>query len=118
MSIFHATESFPSLILNGLSTYIKNSPYGSTKNTTVLYIDIIGFSRFEQNYDSRACQDVLSIFEQGLLGTLALGILPWTNVQTLHIWDDGFVVIFPTRVKNEEHVSSIHRFISEVEQRI
>jgi EAL domain-containing protein (putative c-di-GMP-specific phosphodiesterase class I) len=118
VSIFHATESFPSLILNGLSTYIKNSPYVSTKSTTVLYIDIIGFSRFEQNYGSRACQDVLSILEQGLLGTLALGTLPWTNVQALHIWDDGFAVIFPTSVKNEEHVSSIHRFVSEVEQRL
>lgn len=61
MPTFLDTERVPNLILNSLSTYIRTSPYVSTTSTTVLYIDIIGFSHFEKNYGSRACEEVILV---------------------------------------------------------
>ncbi len=118
MSIAPSTEYLPHLLLTGFRTYVDSASHIKINDITVLYIDIIGFSRFEQNHGSAACTSVLSAFERVLLGSMSRDSFPWPEIHAFHIMDDGFAVILPAVAKGEEHSSFVHRFVTTVENRL
>jgi EAL domain-containing protein (putative c-di-GMP-specific phosphodiesterase class I) len=44
------------------------------------------------------------------LEALSQNLLPWPNVEALHVFDDSFVLLFPEIVSDEIHAEVIHRF--------
>jgi|GEM_PF-5962733 len=115
MTIAASIEYLPHLLLTGLSKYVESASHVTIKDSTVLYIDIIGFSRFEETHGTAACSSVLLTFEHVFLDALSDDSFPWPEIHAFHILDDGFAVILPSAARSEEHSFFVHRFVTTLE---
>ncbi|MHB1629686.1 MAG: EAL domain-containing protein [Bacilli bacterium] len=115
MPIAPSIEYLPHLLQTGLHAYIDSAPHVSANDVAVLYIDIVGFSRFEQNHGSAACMSVLAVFERVLLDSLFSDSFPWPGVHAFHIMDDGFAVLLPAAAKRKAQSFLVHRFVTALE---
>ena len=115
MSTIASQGHLPDLLKCGLDTYIQRNSHLDTPELSVLYIDIIGFTRFEENYGTEACHGVLRVFSAVLAEALLKNPFPWAPLEGLQIWDDGFAVLLPHTIRNGSHSGMIHRFITAVE---
>lgn len=106
-----STTRIPRLLFDGIHEYTKIHSDFIMDRVSVLYIDIVGFSRFGQNHGSDACQNVLEVVSDVLLELLAESLLPWRNLEVLHIWDDGFAILIPQAVDTQEPIRVIHRYV-------
>lgn len=107
-------SSIPCMLQDSLHSHeIRN-----TKEQSVLYIDIVRFSRFEQAYGSNACESVLEVFKHVLVNVLSQNLLPWPNVNGLHVFDDSFVLLFPGIIVDGVYAEVIHRFVVHLEKEL
>ncbi|MDQ0189116.1 EAL domain-containing protein [Alicyclobacillus cycloheptanicus] len=105
----------PNLLMEGVQAYTLGHASAVSGMVSFLYIDIVGFSRFEQGYGMESCNRILAIASGVLLEQLAGHALPWPNAEALHVFDDGFVIFIPYAVSWEHHSRVIHEFVTNVE---
>ncbi|QQE80075.1 EAL domain-containing protein [Alicyclobacillus sp. SO9] len=106
-------DKIPSLFRDTMKQFEAAHP----RVESVLFIDIVGFSRFEQFHGGKACEDVLQIFEGVLTGILFEGYLPWSELKPVHLFDDSFAVVFCGNIVRRVHEDIIHRFVRNLESK-
>jgi len=99
----------------GIDTYLERRSRLGMTELSVLYIDIIGFTRFAETYGPEACHGVLGVFSDVLAHALLEDPFPWPHVEALQIWDDGFAVVMPHIIENGLRSGLIHGFITALE---
>lgn len=111
-----ATTRLPQLLRNGIEAYMTIHPSPNWNELSILYVDIVEFSRFEQKYGYPACDHVLRILETTIANLLKQNLLAWKNLHGFHVWDDAFAIIIPHSKTNQNWYSRwIHHFVSQVE---
>ncbi|MFB5192579.1 EAL domain-containing protein [Alicyclobacillus fastidiosus] len=99
------------ILLDGINVYTSNHLDCEFTNLSVLYIDVVDFSEFEQVHGYGASNHVLEVLSDTLHELISESACPWTNVQALRIWDDGFTILLPQVVLSAEHIRNIHEFV-------
>lgn len=82
----------------------------------VLYIDIIGFSRFEQTNGPVACTHVVEVLARTLEDHAAIVCGVHGRGLVLHVWDDGFVLLLPWEMETSTLRSTIHALVAAAER--
>lgn len=100
-----AIPAIPCLLEDGLQAYPNRS-----RTYSVVYIDIVGFTRFEH----LACESVAQVLHTVTLKFIPS--LPWADVQMLHVLDDSLALLLQGVKLDSQHVDLVHRFVLRLEE--
>jgi EAL domain-containing protein (putative c-di-GMP-specific phosphodiesterase class I) len=102
-----------SLMYQGVQSlgFVDGKP-AEARSFTVLYIDVIGFSRFEERHGADACDTLIESLRHAVQERIPM--LGRPGCRALHVWDDGFAVMVQGHC-DQELIHAAHGFVHAVE---